>query len=131
MPHFWRSINKQHWPCEEGRVTVYLLIPHNRYEVSTPLLERDINLADTIRSELEIINRSRRISSSPWEIFTSKGDLATLRFFVEDHLYPVAASRGLISCSWHCCFQIFMRSSACESKIPLNRQLPANAHWLI
>lgn len=34
MLHFWSSINKQHWPCKECRVTVYLLIPHNRYEVS-------------------------------------------------------------------------------------------------
>lgn len=71
------------------------------------------------------------MSSLPWEIFTSKADLATLSFFAEDHLYPVAASRGLIFRSWHCCFQIFMRSSACEGNIPLNRQLPANAHWLI
>lgn len=44
---------------------------------------------------------------------------------------PVEASRGLISRSWHCCFQIFMRSSAYEGNVPLNRQLPANAHWLI
>lgn len=57
--------------------------------------------------------------------------MATVSFFVEDHLCPVAASRGLISRSWHCCLQIFMRSSACEGNIPLNRQLPANAHWLI
>lgn len=80
---------------------------------------------------MEIINGSQRVSTLPWEIFTSEGDLATLSFFVEDHLYPVAASGGLISRSWHCCFQIFMRPSFCEGNIPLNRQLPANAHWLI
>ena len=74
------------------------------------------------------------MSSLPWEIVTSEGDLATVSSFffcVENHLHPDAASRGLISRSWHCFCQIFMRSSACEGNIPLNRQLPANAHWLI
>lgn len=42
-----------------------------------------------------------------------------------------AGSGGLISRSWHCYFQIFMRSLACEGNIPLNWQLPANAQWLI
>lgn len=85
-----------------------------------------------MRFELKIINRSPRVSRLLGEIFTSRGDLATVSLFVEDHLCPVAASRGLISRFWHCYyFQIFMRSSACEGNIPLNRQLPANAHWLI
>lgn len=57
--------------------------------------------------------------------------MVTLSFFVQDHLYPVVASRGLIFCSWHCSFSTFMRFSACEGNIPLNPQLPANAHWLI
>lgn len=51
--------------------------------------------------------------------------------FCRGPFVPCCGWRGTNISFWHCCLQIFMRSSACEGNIPLNRQLPANAHWLI